>query len=223
MSQRRNTVLSALRLRHGAALALAAVGLAACSADQVTAPGEAAPSGAPSAALAGQTPSGQGSPFTSMSMSATQFAEYASSWYTGPGDQFAPSMRPRPLTCSGQSTAQISGTIGTGGGVLQAGNNRFAVPSGALSASTAITVTFTRSPGGVRADLRPHGLKFAKPTTVQFDLGGCSAPGGSTLNVYYVDGYNRVMQVMPSTTGSGLTRALTDHFSGFIVGWGVMS
>lgn len=220
MSQRRNTTSPSSRSCYtmGAALALAA--LAACSADQVAGPERAAPSAGPSAAVWGSTTTGM-TPTSSLSMSPTQFDSYRSSWSTGTADQFAPTMTPRGLSCTTQSYAQARASIGTGGGTLAVGGHKFIVPAGALAANTSITVTFTKSSSGVRADLAPHGLKFNVPTEVQFDLTSCAVPTGSPINVYYVDDSNRVMQLMPSTTASGRTRALTDHFSGFVVAWGV--
>lgn len=221
MSQRRNTQSPSSRARYTMAAALVLAGLAACSADQVTAPEAAAPTAAASAALIGQTAT-QMTPFSSLSLSSATFETYRTSWRTASTDMFAATKKPRRFSCSGVSTAQGRGTIGTGGGTIAVGNHRFVVPSGALSASTAITVSFSKSGKGVEVDAWPHGLKFAKPVEFQFDLSGCSVPSGSTLNVYYVNDYDYVTQVMPSTTASGRTRALTDHFSGFVVAWGVM-
>jgi hypothetical protein len=64
-------------------------------------------------------------------------------------------------------TRTVSGTIGYNGGVLAIPGSDFSIifPKGALSSNTAITITSDAS-GYVSYDMKPHGLKFAKPVIV---------------------------------------------------------
>jgi hypothetical protein len=61
----------------------------------------------------------------------------------------------------------VSGTIGYYGGTLTIPGSDFSItfPRGALSSSTAITIISDAS-GYVSYDMRPHGLRFAKPVLV---------------------------------------------------------
>jgi hypothetical protein len=66
-----------------------------------------------------------------------------------------------------KQTRSVSGTIGYDGGVLSIPGSDFSIifPKGALSSNTAITITSDAS-GYVSYDMKPHGLKFAKPVIV---------------------------------------------------------
>jgi len=61
----------------------------------------------------------------------------------------------------------VSGTIGYNGGTLSIPGSDFSItfPRGALSNSTQITIISDAS-GYVSYDMRPHGLRFAKPVLV---------------------------------------------------------
>jgi hypothetical protein len=61
----------------------------------------------------------------------------------------------------------VSATIGYNGGSLALGGSDFTItfPKGALTTSTWITIT-SDATGYVSYDMKPHGLKFAKPVIV---------------------------------------------------------
>jgi hypothetical protein len=65
----------------------------------------------------------------------------------------------------------VSGTIGYKGGSLAIGGSDFSItfPKGALSKSTWITITSDAS-GYVSYDMKPHGIRFAKPVIVTQSL-----------------------------------------------------
>lgn len=65
----------------------------------------------------------------------------------------------------------VSATIGYNGGTLAIPGSDFTIffPKGALSSSTAITITSDES-GYVSYDMQPHGLRFAKPVIVTQSL-----------------------------------------------------
>ena len=64
-------------------------------------------------------------------------------------------------------TRSVSGVIGYNGGSLAIGGSDFTIafPKGALTTSTWITITSDAS-GYVSYDMKPHGLRFAKPVIV---------------------------------------------------------
>ena len=64
-------------------------------------------------------------------------------------------------------TRSVSAYIGEDGGTLALPSSDFTItfPSGALSQTTLITIV-SDGTGYVSYDMRPHGLKFAKPVTV---------------------------------------------------------
>jgi len=64
-------------------------------------------------------------------------------------------------------TRSVSATIGYSGGTLAIPGSDFTItfPRGALSNSTTITITSDAS-GYVSYDMKPHGLRFAKPVIV---------------------------------------------------------
>lgn len=221
MSQRRNTFLQSSRSRYTAGAALVLAGLAACSADQVSGPAAPAASTAPAA-----MPSlAKGAGDKEIEDAAKRLTDgalttLAATWHTTSADIEAPTTKPLDLTCSLQGTYMVSQRIGRSGGTLRFGRSELRIPSGALASDVQISATITLG-GRVNVDFAPHGLKFAKAAELRVDWAGCTAPSGSPINLYYTDDSGRITQVMPSAKGAGTTaRMLTDHFSGFSVGWG---
>jgi hypothetical protein len=75
-------------------------------------------------------------------------------------------------------TRSVSATIGYSGGTLTIPGSDFTItfPRGALSNSTAITITSDAS-GYVSYDMQPHGLRFAKPVIVTQSLSNTAVYG----------------------------------------------
>jgi hypothetical protein len=75
-------------------------------------------------------------------------------------------------------TRSVSATIGYSGGTLAIPGSDFTItfPRGALSNSTAITITSDAS-GYVSYDMQPHGLRFAKPVIVTQSLSNTAVYG----------------------------------------------
>lgn len=215
MSQRRNTADGSSRYRHAAAGTLAILALAACSADRVT-----APAAAPTAASYGKVEDAARD--ASKRLTPTQLEAAATTFRTTSADVEAPTATPLPLTCGFTGRYMVSQRIGKGGGSLRFGRSEFKVPAGALASDVQITADISLSKAGVTVKFGPHGLKFAKATELRVDYTGCTVPAGAALNVYHTDAYNRIVQTMPSAmvTAVPQVRALTDHFSGYVVGWG---
>ena len=219
MPHRRNTFAPSSQSRHVGfgVLALAALGaLAACSSDRVTAP--AAP--APSAAALSKGPGEEKD--APKRLSDAQLTAVAPTFRTTSADMEAPTTTPLPLSCGFMGRYMVSQRVGKGGGSLRFGRSELRVPSGALAGDVQLTADISLSKEGVKVDFGPHGLKFAKAAELRVDYTGCTAPAGSALNVYYTDDANRIVQTMPSAADPSAKkmRALTDHFSGFVVSWG---
>ena len=130
------------------------------------------------------------------------------------------------------SSLTVSKTIGSEGGTLaipQAGVV-VTVPSGALSASTVITMT-ARSGSLVAYDFAPHGITFAKSLTLTQSLSGTNASllTAPLLSLaYYTDS-----SLLTTTTGlvseliGGTVNLLSwnfsapiKHFSGYMIACG---
>ena len=75
-------------------------------------------------------------------------------------------------------TRTVSGTIGRWGGTLAIPGSDFTItfPAGALSSNTNIVITSDAS-GFVSYDMRPHGIRFAKPVIVTQRLRNTEAYG----------------------------------------------
>ena len=146
----------------------------------------------------------------------------ATTWHTTAQDQEPGTDRPVTLTCSVDEQASVTQTIGKKGGVLTVGSSTLTIPAGALSQAQSITATVTKGAQGVRLDFAPHGLTFQHAVEFRVDYRGCDALAGLPLNVFYTDAAGGIVQVMPSAQAPAgqAVRALTDHFSGYLVSWG---
>lgn len=130
------------------------------------------------------------------------------------------------------SSITVTKTIGVAGGTLsipQAGVT-VTVPSGALSASTVVTMT-ARAGSLVAYDFAPHGITFAKPLVFTQSLSGTNA---TILNApllklgYYSDpSLLTALDGLVSELISGNVNLLSwtftaniEHFSGYMVGMG---
>jgi hypothetical protein len=218
MSQRRNTTIGPSRRRHIAVGALSLVALAACSADRMTAPA-AVPS---QDASLGKGEDDKKAKDAGKRLTPTQLEAAAPTFRTTSADIEAPADKPLPLSCGFTGRYMVSQRIGKGGGSLKFGRSEFKVPAGALTSDVQVTADISIGQEGVEVNFGPHGLKFAKAAELRVDYTGCTAPTGAALNVYYTDGYDRIVQTMPSAMvpGAPQIRSLTDHFSGYVVSWG---
>lgn len=215
MSQRRNTFFNTSRSRYTMVGALAVAGLAACSADRVSAPVGPVPSAVAAFEVGSDKDAAE-------RKSDAQLTAIAPTWHTSATDVEAPTTKPLDLACGVRGMYMVSQRIGKSGGSLRFGNSELKIPSGALASDVTVSATITLGQG-VDVQFAPHGLKFAKAAELRVDYTGCTVPAGSAVNVYYTDDQSRITQTMPSaasTSGSRTVRTLTDHFSGFVVGWG---
>lgn len=145
----------------------------------------------------------------------------AANWHTTPSALESGSEHPLDLTCSVSQRSSASQLIGPQGGVLRLGAHSLTVPKGALATTVLISATATVGPS-VRIDFAPHGLQFAKAATLVLNYTGCTMPSTGAGNVYYTNEFDAIRQSMPSANdpATKTITALTDHFSGYLVGWG---
>lgn len=132
------------------------------------------------------------------------------------------------VRCEPKPTVSVTKVLGPKGGAFNIGPHKFEVPAGALDSNVTITAT---APMGSRDELQfePHGLQFNKPVQMTMSYKGCVVPDSASLFVSYVARpldspfvlRARTTQRMPTQddkTASSVS-ALTDHFSGYTVGW----
>lgn len=118
-----------------------------------------------------------------------------------------------------QITAATGGTVSATGVAL-------AIPPGALSADTTITVDIKSKSdyadsGSIAVNVfefGPTGTQFALPVPLTLDLYDATAPNGKVAKVAYFDG--SAWQVLPdSVVSGGKISATTTHFTAFTVVW----
>lgn len=126
------------------------------------------------------------------------------------------------LRCEPQSRVSETRVVGPKGGTINIGPHRLVVPPGALLSDVSITGTAPPNPA-VNLEFAPHGLQFLEPVEMQVDYKQRIVPETAELGVtYMLDGWYAV-EKMPSSDARKDKKitALTDHFSGFTVTWGV--
>jgi hypothetical protein len=135
-------------------------------------------------------------------------------------------------------TRTVSGTIGYNGGVLSIPGSDFTIvfPKGALTQNTAITITSDAS-GYVSYDMKPHGLRFAKPVIVTQGLNDTEVYGTErALNsfcAYFpndllnLDGILKALEIETTTIFSNprsgqpeVQTWMLNHFSRYILASG---
>jgi hypothetical protein len=116
-------------------------------------------------------------------------------------------------------------TAATGGTVEGTGVS-LAIPAGALSADTTITVDIKSKSGYADSDniavnvfeLGPNGTQFAVPVPLTLDLYDAKAPSGKVAKIAYYDG--SAWKALPdSVVSGGKITATTTHFTAFTVVW----
>lgn len=118
-------------------------------------------------------------------------------------------------------------TAATGGTVSGTGVS-LAIPPGALSADTTITVDI-KSPSSYADtdtiavnvfDFGPNGTTFTTPVALTLDLQGQAVPAGKVANLAYFDVAASAWKVLDgSTVANGKVTANTTHFTAFTIVW----
>ena len=125
-------------------------------------------------------------------------------------------------SCPTSVTYTTSKTVGTAGGTIVVGPHSLYIPSGALASNVTITAT---APAGQHAkvEFAPHGLQFAKATTLAISYKNCNVVSGLLskllLKIVYVDDSNRVLEVLPSVMNvlKQNVTAPVKHFSAYVL------
>lgn len=131
----------------------------------------------------------------------------------------------RALERSGPARETLSATaiIGQDGGVVTVGNVSLEIPAGALDAETEITVTVPEGQW-VQAHFAPHGLTFARPAELSFDIRGTVAEHNPVVRlnlrgVYFEDDLQRGLviprEIVPLEVRGDLITLTIQHFSGY--------
>jgi hypothetical protein len=86
------------------------------------------------------------------------------------------------------------------------------IPAGALSQRVTITATLPEG-DQMRAEFEPHGLQFAAPAELSFDIVRC--PAAASANVVYTDDDDSVLENEPTWTESDKHHVFGEisHFS----------
>ena len=133
-----------------------------------------------------------------------------------------PAIAPEVALCSAQLYATTTQVIGTSGGSLKLGKNRFDIPPGALTVPVSITM---EAVAGTARSVRfsPEGLIFnpLRLPKLKLDTKGCNLPHGMKLKIAYTSESLQILDTLSSTTGvfSGTVDADLGHFSRYAVAW----
>jgi hypothetical protein len=124
------------------------------------------------------------------------------------------------LLCSPQKYAANAAIIGPKGGSIRVGNHELRIPAGALSKEVLISAEAPVTNNAV-VNLEPHGLKFAKPVSLELSYKNCLLPPLLDLYVVYLNPANKILEVnrsrvsLPSKSVTGEL----DHFSRYAIAW----
>ena len=121
--------------------------------------------------------------------------------------------------------ASVTRTVGAAGGTVGLSDGTsIAIPAGALSSDTVITISQTESRGappnavGSVYSFGPDGLTFAVPAEVTIAFNGASAPSDAWLQVETAPGRSTSFTPLGGTIAdSSHVTAQTTHFSSFVV------
>jgi hypothetical protein len=128
------------------------------------------------------------------------------------------SVAPGLLSCPTTKSYSSTQVVGPAGGVIRVGPHALTIPAGALASKVRITAT---APAGdnVLVEFAPHGLRFAKPTSLALSYRECGLVQGLLLQVVYVDDHRSILELVTSSNNI-FTRTVVgrvDHFSGYAV------
>ena len=119
-----------------------------------------------------------------------------------------------------RSETVVTATVGAEGGTLSGGGATLSIPAGALSGPVEITM---RVPTGrfYEVQFAPHGLQFAAPATLSFDVGLLTGLLNGQLRGAYFDGdldgrYRTLETFSTQLLGSNVSFQIS-HFSGYCV------
>jgi hypothetical protein len=152
---------------------------------------------------------------------AAQFESLRDQWQAYKDSVTRGSLAVQVARCAPQPRLAAARTIGREGGVLAVGPHTLHVPQGALAAPVKITAVATAG-GQRKVEFAPHGLRFAKPVRLTSSYEACTLPADAVAEIVYTGAADVVIARQPSldSRGEREVEAWTDHFSGYLVGYG---
>jgi len=126
------------------------------------------------------------------------------------------------LKCSDLPYASATGTIGPLGGVLRAGPHSLAIPPGALTAPTTITMTAPTGLGANAVKFEPEGLQFNTPAALTMSYANCSLLGKLLpKRIAYTDDNLNILSYLLSLDNlfSKRVTGKVNHFSDYMIAW----
>ena len=122
------------------------------------------------------------------------------------------------LACNVTESYSTTQSVGPNGGTMRVGPHTLTIPPYALSETTRITAT---APAGqiVEVQFQPHGLKFAKKTTLTMSYRDCGLLKGVLPQIVYADDERNIVERLLSLIDlfRRTVSAKTDHFSSYIL------
>jgi hypothetical protein len=123
------------------------------------------------------------------------------------------------LTCSPQSYAVASQSIGPNGGVIRVGTHTLSIPGNAVSGT--VVITAEQIPGSTNSiRFSPEGLQFQKPAVLTMSYQNCALVL-LQKKIVYTDEKLKILEVLGSLDlfRSKTVSAEIDHFSRYAVAY----
>jgi hypothetical protein len=125
------------------------------------------------------------------------------------------------LGCTPQPYDSVTKVIGSSGGVINVGANRFYVPAGALSQDISITaVAPSQTVNEVK--FQPQGLHFQKPAYLTMSYANCGLVGWLLpRHIAYTDDNLNILELLPALPNLLRQTATSqiEHFSGYVLAY----
>jgi len=122
------------------------------------------------------------------------------------------------LACDVRESYSTTQVVGAYGGTIRVGPHSLYIPANALPERTEITAT---APKGsvVKVEFQPHGLTFARPTTLTMSYRDCGLLRGVLPQIVYADDKGNILEQLLSVIDvfRRTVSARTDHFSSYIL------
>jgi hypothetical protein len=126
------------------------------------------------------------------------------------------------LKCYDLPYAQTTRTIGRDGGTISAGPHTLAIPPGALTEPTTITMTLPTGRGVNAVNFQPAGLRFERPAALTMSYSNCNLLGRLLpKRIAYTTENLEILYYLLSLDNifSKRVTGRVDHFSDYVVAW----
>jgi len=125
---------------------------------------------------------------------------------------------PDLVICKTKTSASVSKSIGSKGGMLTLNGHTLVIPPKALSSQ--VTITLSQMKGiNSQVDLQPEGLQFAVPASLTLDYSDCTIPPSAAFVAYLNP--NGAIEALPSIDMPSILKVTAPlaHFSQYAVAW----